>query len=210
MAEDRLPLLEFRALGYACVANSSGGRAGVATLCRTNQPVFVVSRAVEELERGRRIVIEFGGLTIDNVYVPTRKAIGKVEFLSLLRRDYEPRGARPRVLCGDFNLCTDDRDFASAAMIAEPERFGTRDEDLAFRALRDVGLSDCFRQHCDEPGHYTWFDYRPWTLKRNYGMRLDYVFVSDSVRCLSAQHLLSPRTWAKPSDHLAVFVELER
>lgn len=210
LPEAKLPLLEFRTLGYECFAESHGGRAGVATVCRRSRSCELESRARTTLEAGRRLRVSCDNFSIDNVYVPTRRAIGKLELLDGLREDYalEP-ATRSRVLCGDFNLCSDERDYASSSLISDAERFPNRPEDRAFQALRATGFYDCFRHHCQESGHYTWFDYRPWTVTKNYGLRLDYVFASESVTCLRAELLDEPRRWPKPSDHVPLWVELE-
>ena len=209
LPEGKLPLLEIRALGYQCFAESHGGRAGVATLCRLSRSCELESRARTSLEAGRRLRVSCDNFSIDNVYVPTRKAIGKLEFLEHLRRDYTLRLPERSVLCGDFNLCTDERDYASSSLISDAEHFPNRAEDHAYQALRATGFYDCFRRHCQEGGHYTWFDYRPWTVTKNYGLRLDYVLTTESVTCLGAKLLDEPRRWPKPSDHVPLWVELE-
>jgi len=210
LPEAKLPLLQFRTLGYDCFAESHGGRAGVATLCHRSRSFDLEARAQTALEAGRRLRVSCDGFSIDNVYVPTRRAIGKLELLAHLREDYAlGLEGRRRVLCGDFNLCSDERDYASSSLISEADLFPNRAEDHAFQALRATGLYDCFRHHCQESGHYTWFDYRPWTLTKNYGLRLDYVFTTEAVTCLRAELLVEPRRWPKPSDHVPVWVELE-
>ncbi|HEU5073021.1 MAG TPA: exodeoxyribonuclease III [Polyangiaceae bacterium] len=209
LPEPKLPLLELRALGYQCFAESHGGRAGVATVCRLSRASELESRARTSLEAGRRLRVSCDGVSIDNVYVPTRKAIGKLEFLDQLREDYTLAPPARSVLCGDFNLCSDERDYASSSLISEAELFPNRVEDHAYRALRATGLYDCFRRHYQESGHYTWFDYRPWTLAKNYGLRLDYVLATESVTCSRAELLGEVRRWPKPSDHVPLWVELE-
>jgi exodeoxyribonuclease-3 len=165
----------------------------------------------------RRLLCSIDDLWIDNVYVPTRRAIGKSEFFEQLQQDYAARFSPdkdqdPLVLCGDFNVCFDQRDLASLRMISEPEQFGRRPEDLAFRRLLSFGLHDCFRKHQGQGGLFSWFPPTPWALKRNYGMRLDYVFATQAAydRCSAAAHDLDPRSWARPSDHIPVVASFER
>ena len=35
---------------------------------------------------------------------------------------------------------------------------------------------------CDEPGHYSWWDYKTRARERNIGWRIDYFFVSENLR----------------------------
>jgi exodeoxyribonuclease-3 len=207
----KLPYEAFEEVGYRCEAEGSTNYAGVATLSK--QSIAEVVRGFTEGTEysGRRLLCRIGEVWIDNVYVPTRKSIGKVEFLDRLRADYAIRfslASDALALCGDFNICFDARDLASLRLIADAESFGHRVEDLAFRRLIDAGLGDCFRKQDAQGGRYSWFPLAPWAFPRNYGMRLDYVFASAPLydRCLSAEHDREPRLWPRPSDHLPVVV----
>jgi exodeoxyribonuclease-3 len=97
-------------------------------------------------------------------------------------------------------------------MISEPERFGQRPEDLAFRQALSFGLYDCLRKHHPDAKSFSWFPQTPWALRRNYGMRLDYIFATQQLyeRCSGAEHDPVPRSWPRPSDHLPVVASFER
>ena len=140
--------------------------------------------------------------------MPTRTAIGKAEFLDALRADYAARIEPDTVLvlAGDFNICFDRRDYASPSMITAPDVHPGRPEDLAFRRLVGVGLVDCLRARTDDAGHFTWFPPKPWALRRNWGMRLDYVFATPSLttHLVDLVHDREPMMWPRPSDHLPV------
>jgi exodeoxyribonuclease-3 len=211
VADEAFPRAPFEERGYHVAAASPGGYAGVATVSR--QPMEEVAIGIERFEEvkkpGRRLVARVGALWIDNVYVPTRKAIGKVEFLDALRDDHDARfgpGA-PVVLAGDFNICFDGRDLASLNMITDGELLTRRPEDQAWRRLLDSAhLHDCFRRAHDDGGHYTWFPAASWAYARNYGMRLDYVFASAAVAeaLVEVAHDRETRGWPRPSDHVPV------
>lgn len=214
LQETRLPAekvecAELRERGYHVAAGGTRGYAGVATLSK--QPFGEVVHGIgEDAEPAdRRLLCQVGEHWIDNVYVPTRRAIGKSEFLDLLRADYAERfdvSNDAIVLCGDFNICFDERDLATLRMISEPERFGQRPEDLAFRRMLGFGLQDCLRKHHPKAKRFSWYPMAPWALKRSYGMRLDYIFATPHAyeRCTGADHDPAPRSWERPSDHLPV------
>jgi exodeoxyribonuclease-3 len=209
LAADKVVNDAFVSRGYHVHAVGTGGYAGVATLSK--EPLHDVVRGFSEVsdDVGRRLLGRMGDMWIDNVYVPTRRAIGKAEFLDRLTADYALRFDARRdelVLCGDFNICFDARDLASPTMISEPALLGRRPEDLAFRRTLGFGLHDCLRKHHADAATYSWFPLTPWALRRNYGMRLDYVFATQALyrRCESVEHDQSPRGWPRPSDHVPV------
>ena len=208
VADAGFPRAAFAERGYHVATASPGSYAGVAIASR--QPLADVVVGVpgfdEAAAPGRRLGGRLGDLWIDTVYVPTRTAIGKVEFLDALRADHAGI-AGPRILAGDFNICFDSRDLASPRLITDAEKHTRRPEDLAWRRLiTDAGLVDCFRRHCPDPGHYTWYPAPAWAFARNYGMRLDYVFATEpaAAALIDVTHDRAPRSWPRPSDHLPV------
>jgi exodeoxyribonuclease-3 len=204
IADAAFPRDVFADEGYVVATSCSGSRAGVAIASRL--PIEETVVGVPGFSDDRRIACRIGDTWIDTVYVPTRTAIGKVEFLDALRDDHAARFADAAfVLCGDFNICFDARDYASPSLISAPDVHPGRPEDLALRRLVD-GLVDCLRARTDEPGHFTWFTMTPWALRRNYGMRLDYVFATPSLAAhlVELAHDREVRQWPRPSDHLPV------
>jgi exodeoxyribonuclease-3 len=204
------PRSEFDARGYHVAATGTGGYAGVAIVSRApiEEVVVGLSGFVEAKAPGRRIACRTGGAWIDTVYVPTRMKIGKAEFLDALRVDRAERFGSEGILAGDFNICWDARDYASRRLITDPEIHPGRPEDLAFRRLIEPSLLDCFRKREQGSGHFSWFPVATWALKRNYGMRLDYVFASPALAAhvVEATHDRETRSWPRPSDHLPVRV----
>lgn len=207
LAAEKVDCAEFRARGYHVAAGGTRGYAGVAMLSKL--PIAGVVRGIGGEHADRRLLGQVGDCWIDNVYVPTRRAIGKSEFLDRLRADYSERFEAQvdrLILCGDFNVCFDERDLATLRMISEPERFGQRPEDQAFRRVLSFGLRDCLRKHHPQDKRFSWFPLTPWALKRNYGMRLDYIFATARAfgECSGADHDPAPRRWPRPSDHVPV------
>lgn len=201
--------------GWHVQTSSTGGYAGVAIISRVAVDEVVVGLPgfVEDRAPGRRLACRIGELWVDTVYVPTTMKIGKSEFMGALRADHETRWKRSAkvILAGDFNLCFDQRDYASPKMITDADVHPNRPEDKAFRALVDGRLYDCFRHLERDRGHFTWFPNTRWALKRNYGMRLDYVFASKTLleRVREATHDRDVALWEKPSDHVPVRVVFE-
>ena len=214
LAAGKVDCEAFHARGYHVAAGGTRGYAGVATLSKRPLGEVVHGIGPEGEHADRRLLCQVGKYWIDNVYVPTRRVIGKSEFLDRLRTDYAERFEAKRdalILCGDFNICYDERDLATLRMISEPERFGERPEDQAFRRVLGFGLQDCLRKHHPQAKRFSWFPLTPWALKRNYGMRLDYIFATTHAydSCTGADHDFEPRGWPRPSDHLPVVARFD-
>lgn len=214
VADTAFPAQALRERGYDWVHCGLGGYAGVALLAR--QPLQ--EPAVGEEHRlwkaqGRLVRATVGDLRVINVYVPTRKAIGKVDWLESLSENllgHEDLD-RPLVLCGDFNICFDERDVWDVRQLAEWPLFPDRAEDRAFRRLLgDCGLFDLFRELHPGAREYTWFDYKRSSFARRRGFRLDYVFGNRAVldRTTEAWIDYPARAMAKPSDHAPVCIRL--
>ncbi len=114
------------------------------------------------------------------------------------------------VLLGDYNIAPEDRDvhdpaaWQGAVLVSEPER-------AKFRALRELGLQDAFRLFEQEEGSYSWWDYRQGAFRRNLGLRIDHVLLSDALApaCRACYIDKAPRRLERPSDHAPVVAELE-
>jgi exodeoxyribonuclease III len=215
VAEAAFPRARLEERGYAVAAAGGGGYAGVAIASRhpITDTVVGVPGFDEAGAPGRRLLVRTAGLWVDTVYVPTRTAIGKAAFLDALRLDYAGRldaGTR-LVLAGDFNICFDERDYASPSMITDVGLHTRRPEDLAWRRLLELGLVDLFRRRNAESGQYTWFPNARWALTRNYGMRLDYLFATAPIAdaMVDCWHDREPRRWERPSDHLPVYARFD-
>ncbi|MGH7279261.1 MAG: exodeoxyribonuclease III [Candidatus Rokuibacteriota bacterium] len=173
----------------------------------------------EPLAEARMISALCGGVRVVCLYAPNGRVVGstfyqaKLAWFDLLAgwlvAARDPR--EPLLLGGDFNVAPADADVWDPAAchggthVSEPER-------LAFARLCHWGLSDAYRLHHQEPGRYTWWDYRAGNFHKNFGMRIDHLLVSAP---------LAPRTvWAEidrearkgkpiPSDHAPLVIDLD-
>jgi exodeoxyribonuclease-3 len=87
-------------------------------------------------------------------------------------------------------------------MFSEPER-------AALQSVKSWGFTDAFRLHTETTGHYTWWDYRAGAFRRNLGLRIDHIWISDPLVARNTRTWIDmePRTWEKPSDHAPVLAE---
>jgi exodeoxyribonuclease-3 len=170
-----------------------------------------------EDEHGARILAATcGGVRVHSVYVPNGRSLDnefygiKLQWLARLRTmlDETCRQGASVAVCGDFNVAPDDGDvwdpahFVGMTHVSEPER-------AALRHLEEWGLNDVFRKFND-PGVFTWWDYRAGDFHQGRGMRIDLVLVSDDLagRATGAFMDRDARKGQKPSDHAPVVVDM--
>ena len=214
--DDKFPVAAINEAGYQVHYSGQKTYNGVAVLSR--QPLTDPVTDLPGLDDPQRrvLAVTVGDVRVVNVYVVNGQAVGsekyayKMDWLVALQRFLQAELVRhPKlVLLGDFNIAPDDRDvhdpaaWAGEILCSEPERD-------ALRSILDLGLHDSFRLHCAEGGHFSWWDYRAAGFRRNLGLRIDLVLVSDALRgaCRAAGIDREPRTWERPSDHTPVWAE---
>ena len=215
--DEKFPAEEFSNLGYNSESFGQAAYNGVAILSRVKpEQVHRGLPGGEEDAQSRLLAATVNGIRIVNVYIPNGQAVGadKYEFkLQWLRRlraffDSHYKTSEPVLLCGDFNVAVDDRDvhdpqlWRGRILFSEPEK-------EALDRVRQWGLVDAFRMHNEAAGQFSWWDYRAGAFRRNLGLRIDHIWVSEPLagRCNSVVIDKEPRRWEKPSDHTPVVAE---
>ena len=224
LQETKVPDAEFPAgaftsAGYHALCNGQKTYNGVALLsrsalsdCVTDPPNLVDSQ--------RRIVAAtVGDIRVINLYVPNGSEVGSEKYqykLNWLEKisDFlaSERDLCPQlVVLGDFNIAPEDRD------VYDPE--GWREQILcstlerqAFQRLLDLKLSDAFREFEQPEGSYTWWDYRAAAFRRNRGLRIDHILVSDAMKreVQDCRVDIEPRKQERPSDHAPIYANFCR
>jgi len=113
------------------------------------------------------------------------------------------------VLMGDYNITFDDADVWDPVGMRD-QIHCTDEERYHLQALISLGLSDAFRLFEQAPKSYSWWDYRDFAFKRNRGMRIDHILLSNALKP-SAQACWidkTPRKNERPSDHTPVVLAL--
>ncbi len=220
LADGAFPALTFRAMGYECAHHGQGQWNGVAILSRCGlADVRAGWDDGGEADLDARLLwATCGDLRVASAYVPNGRALDddhyayKLRWLERLRTtldDLEDPSALVAV-CGDFNIAPDDRDvhdpasFVGATHVSEAER-------AALTRLEDWGLADVFRDHYDDGGLFSWWDYRRGDFHQGRGMRIDLVLTSASLTPKARTVLIdrNARKGKQPSDHAPVIVDLD-
>lgn len=218
--DERFPAEAFRELGYESQSHGQATYNGVAILARTE--ITNVARGFPQEEtlnqHARLIAADVNGVRVVSAYFPNGQSVGTEKFkykLAWMKRlreylDEQYEAGEPVALCGDFNVAPEDADvydpdlWRGRILCSQPERD-------ALNHIKDWGLHDSFRLHTREGGHYSWWDYRQGSFRRNNGLRIDHVWISDGLleRSVACTIETEPRTWERPSDHTPVVAEFE-
>jgi len=221
LSDDKFPLQALEAAGYQSAVFGQKTYNGVAILSRTPARNIVKNIAGFTDEQSRVIAgtldMPGGEVRVVNGYFVNGQSPGsekfayKMKWLEGLRYWLrEELAAHPNlVLLGDFNITADDRDTFDPEGLRETIHH-TSEERLHFQALVKLGLTDAFRMFDQPEKSYSWWDYREMAFRRNRGMRIDYILVSEALKPLVRSCVIDklPRKNERPSDHAPVVVDL--
>jgi exodeoxyribonuclease-3 len=208
------PRAEIEAAGYHVLCHGQKTYNGVAILSR--EPATLPHRGFgdgADDSQARFLVAKLDDLRVGTVYVPNGQAVGTEKFaykLAWLARWRQWLAAHvtpstPIAFCGDINIAPDDRDVYDPAgwkdqVLCHP------DERAALAEICRWGLADLFRQHHQEAGQYSWWDYRQLSFPKNLGLRIDLILCTPALasRCTSITIDREARKGKNPSDHAPV------
>jgi len=221
LAQDQFPLEAFREIGYHAVWAGQKTYNGVAIVSREPGKDEVRNIPGYQDLQQRIIAVTLpspaGDVRVISAYCPNGQAVGsdkyayKLEWFSALRNWLEGElGSHPRLaILGDYNVAPADEDvhnpekWAGQVLVSEPER-------QAFAALKELGLADAFRLFEQPPKSFTWWDYRMFAFRRNAGLRIDHILLSEPLAraCRACEIDKTPRGNEQPSDHAPVIATL--
>ncbi len=217
LSDDKFPAAEIEAAGYRVAWFGQKTYNGVALLSRTEP--LQLQRNIPGLddEQARVIAGTLGALRVIGVYVPNGQAPDSDKFRYKMRwldalRDWlrTELAAHPQLLLmGDFNIAPEDRDVYDPVAWAG-QILCTPEERAHFRALVGLGLVNAFRLFEQPPKSWSWWDYRNLAFRKNQGLRIDHILVSEALRPAVQACVIDklPRKNERPSDHAPVLVEL--
>ena len=221
LTDEKFPFAALEAAGYHSAAFGQKTYNGVAVLSRTpardvvkNVPGFsdeqsrVIAVTLDTPQGEYRLV---NGYFVNGQEPGSEKFAYKMKWLDALRAYLQGELATHQqlVLVGDFNITVDDRDTYDAEGLRETIHH-TTEERQHFQGLIDLGLSDAFRLFDQPDKSYSWWDYREFAFRRNRGLRIDHILVSQALKPLVTACEIDklPRKNERPSDHTPVVMTL--
>ena len=220
LSDDKFPVSAFQDVGYHSSFFGQKTYNGVAILSREPTSDVVRNLPGFEDEQARFISVTLqtaqGPLRLMNGYFvngqapDSEKFAYKMRWLEALKRFVQAELALQSrlVLVGDFNITADDRDTWDPDGLRETIHH-TTEERNEFKALLALGLHDAFRLFDQPEKSFSWWDYREFAFRRNRGLRIDHILVSDAlktqVNCCVIDK--TPRKNERPSDHTPVVLD---
>lgn len=217
---DKFPREELAALGYQAAVLGQKTWNGVAIL--SPHAITGVSTGfgdgVEDVQ-SRFIVGTVQGVRIANGYFPNGGELGSDKYAYKQAwwkrlRNWLDSNVKPTdafALLGDYNVAPRAIDLAKPdawldTPMYDPVSRAAMEQVVAF------GLHDAVRHvRGDEPGLYSWWDFRTMGFQKGDGLRIDHVYVTAPLlpRVKGASIDREERKGPGPSDHAPVVVTLE-
>ncbi|WP_114653161.1 exodeoxyribonuclease III [Polynucleobacter necessarius] len=234
LTDDKYPHKEFEDAGYLSIAAGQKTYNGVAIIVRKAalapiasnhettflKPIRNIPGSTDEQQRILAATVCFKGMQpirLVSAYFPngqspdSDKFVYKLAWLKALENWLSDElGQNSRLaLLGDFNIAPTDDDVHDPAkwigqnLVSPPER-------EAFQQLLNLGLTDSYRMFEQAPKSFSWWDYRMMGFRRNAGMRIDHILLSEALKDKCTESIIDkePRTWEQPSDHAPVIAKI--
>lgn len=218
LPDTNFPVAALQEAGYQAAFSGQKTYNGVALLSR--MAVDSVIRDIPGLEDPQRRIIAgtIQGVRVINLYVVNGAEVGSEKFsykLNWLEKVTafvadQLREFPQLVVVGDFNIAPEDRDVYDPELCRERILCSTP-ERRALKKLLYLGLVDTFRLFEQEPGSFSWWDYRAAAFRRNMGLRIDLILASEAMarRCTGCRIDKAPRALPRPSDHAPVIATFQ-
>ena len=215
--DSKFPYEALKEAGYDAIHIGQKTYNGVAILSRHS--LTNIQRNIPNFDDNHQRIIaaDINGIRIVCAYIPNGQTVDsekyqyKMRWLAALTEWLRTELiAHPKlILLGDYNIAPEDRDCHDPAawlgqiLVSSAER-------EAFQKLVTLGLHDSFRLFEQAEKSFSWWDYRMMGFRRNFGMRIDHILVSDALKnnCKAAYIDKVPRKLERPSDHTPVVLEL--
>ena len=213
LEDAKFPLAAIEDAGYHAVFDGQKTYNGVAILSRSRPEDVSKGMPGFADEQKRVIAATVNGLRVICIYVPNGQSLESDKYQYKLRWLEALAGYMKQqiadygevALLGDYNIAPEDRDvhdpkaWEGQVLCSAPER-------AALQKLMALGLKDSFRLFKQPDKSYSWWDYRMNGFRRNLGLRIDHILLTEPVaaRCESAAIDLAPRKLERPSDHAPV------
>ncbi len=218
LTDDKFPAQAINDAGYQVHWFGQKTYNGVALLSR--EPATDIVRNIMGYadEQARVIAGTVGGVRVIGAYFPNGQAPDsdkftyKMAWLDGLRAwIVEELKQHPNlVLMGDFNIAPEDQDVHDPVAWAG-QIHCTPQEREHFKALIGIGLTDAFRLFEQAPKSWSWWDYRNLAFRKNQGLRIDHILVSQALKPRVTACVIDklPRKNERPSDHAPVIVTID-
>jgi len=164
------------------------GYSGVVVYTKDKPQNVQEGLGVKELDaEGRVLLVDYGKFALFNIYFPNggsgnKRVPFKMAFYETFLQIIEKlrKKGKKVIVCGDVNTAHEEIDLARPKQ--NEKNTGFLPEERAWMTkFLDKGYVDTFRYFCQDPGHYSWWDYKTKARERDVGWRIDYFFVTPDL-----------------------------
>ena len=217
LQDENFPRDEIAAAGYHVLFSGQKTYNGVALLSREPAQDRVDALPGFADPQKRVLAATVGGVRTICIYIPNGQSVDsdkyryKLDWLAALHAWIREELVRhPKLaLLGDYNIAPNERDvhdpklWEGQVLFSPPER-------EAMQGLMQLGLADSFRLFEQPEKSFTWWDYRMNAFRRNMGLRIDHILLSQALArtCTSCIIDRDMRKLERPSDHAPVVAEV--
>lgn len=189
------------------------GYSGVAIYSKMEPKSVKNGFGIEKFDsEGRILIAEYAYFTLFNIYYPNGKARQerldyKMEFYDEFLKYVNKLKKKGKniIVCGDVNTAHKEIDIARPKENEKVSGFLPMEREWIDKFLSQ-GYIDTFRMFNQEPDNYTWWDQLTRARERNVGWRIDYFYISESLKKKIKDAFIMPEVMG--SDHCPIGIEI--
>jgi exodeoxyribonuclease-3 len=214
--DSEFPNEAFDEINYQYAFKGQKSYNGVAIFSKSDIRNITFGLDDEPKDETRLIRATIRNINIVNTYIPQGYSVEsdkfkyKLNWFKRLRKYFENnfKPTDPILWTGDFNIAPAAVDVYDPQGLLGHVCFHPEVHKVMAKVLK-WGFIDIFRMHCDQPGQYTFWDYRMNAFKRNLGWRLDFIMATKPLadKCTNCYIDREPRKAQRPSDHTPIIAE---
>ena len=212
---DQIDIESFERIGYHSYWHSAErkGYSGVGISSKIKPNHVEYGCGIEHYDsEGRIMRADFDDFSVISVYVPSASNILRLEYKMAFCNDFldyikNLKKTIPNlVISGDFNICHEAIDIHNPEGLKNTSGFLPMEREWMTKFMVECELIDSFRFMNKEPDNYSWWSYRQNSRERNKGWRLDYHFITKSLKNRLSRAVILKEVFH--SDHCPVLIEL--
>ena len=202
--------------GYTSYFSEASKKGYSGTVIYTKEKPLSVKHGIgiEKFDsEGRFIIAEYPNFTLFNIYFPNGKRDNerlqyKMDFYEAFQKYAVELTAQGKnvIVCGDVNTAHKEIDLARPKPNEKSSGFLPVERAWIDRFL-EAGFIDTLRMFNTNTEVYTWWDMITRARTRNVGWRIDYFFISESLKDNITSAFTLPNVMG--SDHCPVGIELQ-
>ena len=183
---EKIPELLKTTDNYNLALNSNDNPAYAGVAIFTREEALTEYGFYDSNESGRVLRADYGNFKLYNIYFPSGAGSydqlqNKFSFYERFLKTMEKESNDNIIVCGDFNIAHHEVDLPNPKTASKFAGFLPEERAFLDRLVK-LGFVDSFREFNSDPSNYTWWSYGRNCREKNIGMRLDYFFVSNSLK----------------------------